>query len=245
MNNIIALCKELLYNNYDAKSSLEYLDSRLSRDVQNKFEFGYFPNSDNLSLISSVISKELLIDKQLISILNIESSHGKIIKTNSFFNYHPLVMPYKDVYGKTIAMVGRSLLSEDKRRELKIPKYKNTVFKKSNNLFGLNEAKEEILNKDFVYVVEGQFDVIKSHENNIYNIVALGNSSMSAYQFGLLLRYTNNIKLLLDNDDAGISGRNKIISLFGRFANIENVYLPQGYKDIDEYFAGGNLYLES
>ena len=60
---------------------------------------------------------------------------------------------------------------------------------------------------------------------------------MSDYQFSLLTRYTNDIFLLLDNDEAGEKGRKKIISKFSKFANIHNFYLPEPYKDIDEYLS--------
>jgi DNA primase len=56
-----------------------------------------------------------------------------------------------------------------------------------------------------------------------------------------LLRYTNNIVLLLDNDEAGEKGRNLIINKFGKFANIQNMYIPPSYKDIDEYIKSENI----
>jgi len=123
---------------------------------------------------------------------------------------------------------------------LKIPKYKNTsetnAFKKGNLLFGLYENKQSIIEKDCVYIVEGQFDVIKAVEKGFTNIVALGNSHMTSYQFSVISRYTDNIFLLLDNDEAGEKGRKRIVEKFGKLANIQNFYLPESYKDIDEYF---------
>lgn len=59
---------------------------------------------------------------------------------------------------------------------------------------------------------------------------------MTSYQFSVISRYTDNIYLLLDNDEAGVKGRRTIRKKFGDFANIQNFYLPKEYKDIDEYF---------
>ena len=92
-----------------------------------------------------------------------------------------------------------------------------------------------------MYIVEGQFDVIKSYEAGLNNVVALGNSNMSYNQFCLITRYTDNIFLLLDNDEAGEKGRKRIIDCFSKFANIRNFFLPDPYKDIDEFFSNNSL----
>lgn len=89
--------------------------------------------------------------------------------------------------------------------------------------------------------MEGQFDVIKAVEKGFKNIVALGNSNMTAYQFSVISRYSNNLFLLLDNDEAGQKGRKRIISKFGQLANIRNFYIPDDYKDIDEYITKGEI----
>jgi DNA primase len=146
-------------------------------------------------------------------------------------------MPYRDNQGKIIALVGRSLLNDADREEKKVHKYKNTTkFKKGNVLFGLYENKQYILDQNCVYVVEGQFDVIKAVEKGFSNIVGLGTASMTPYQFSVISRYTDNIRLLLDNDDTGEKGRKLILGKFGKLANIQNFYLLDSFKDIDEYF---------
>ena len=58
---------------------------------------------------------------------------------------------------------------------------------------------------------------------------------MTLYQFSIIKRYTNNLYLLLDNDEAGEKGRDKINSIYSKYSNIKNVRLPIGYKDIDEF----------
>ena len=241
LDNITEQCNFLLKNFPIAQACKEYLDSRLDANTQDFFKFGYFPDYANISALNSLIGNDTLVDNKLCYHKNMDDSMGSRSIQFSFFENYPLIMPFKDVYGEIIALVGRTLASEKQREVLKIPKYKNTIFTKGNHLFGLFENKKQILKQDFVYIVEGQFDVIKAHEKNMRNVVALGSSNMSGKQFALLCRYTNNIFLLLDNDEAGTKGRERIIKKFGNKANIRNFYLPDQYKDIDEFFVSNTL----
>ena len=228
---VINICSNLLENSPIAHEARCYLDNRLSKSSQKKFGFGFFPPQEDLNVLLSFIDKEDLFKQNLIYEKNIEDRLSMLF---SPMEQHNLIMPYRDVSGAIIAIVGRSLLDDEHRTELRISKYKNTSFEKSRNLFGLFESKYSIIEKNCVYIVEGQFDCIQAHDKNIRNVVALGSSNMSMEQLILLLRYTNNINLLLDNDEAGELGRERIIEKFGRFANIKNYRLPQGFKDLDE-----------
>ena len=229
---IVEACTYLLNNYSEASSCKEYLDKRLNHKSQDLFQFGYFPTTDNIQVLISLVGEELLINNSLFYSREIEDSLYPRRVNFSFFENHSLIMPYKDTYGNVVGIVGRSLLSD---KERKYSKYKNTDFSKSKYLFGLYENKKSIIENDSVFVVEGQFDTIKAVEKGFTNIVSLGGAGMSDYQFFILSRYTNNIFLLLDNDDAGEKGRKRIIEKFGKYANIHNFYLPEPYKDIDEY----------
>lgn len=235
MFEIIKACQFLLKNYLEASNCRDYLNSRLNHNSQDLFQFGYFPDINNIQALISIIGKDILFSKSLLYSKDIQDSQFPRTAIFSFFENYPLIMPYKDAYGKIIGIVGRSL-SNDK----KIPKYKNTSFKKSKHLFGLFENKTNIVNDGLVYIAEGQFDVIKSKESGMQNIVSLGSSNMSAYQFSVITRYTNNICLLLDNDEAGEKGRKRILDKFGKYANVHNFYIPEPYKDIDEYFSSNN-----
>lgn len=235
-DDIVKYCRYLLNSSPAAEKYLEYVSSRISPTMQDSFAFGYFPGTSNLELLTSLVDESILRSLSLLYSINIQDAVSARDINVCFFEHHPLIFPYKDVYGNIVAIGGRTLLDDDRRKELKIDKYKYSLnFKKGNHVFGLYEAKEAILEKDCVYIVEGQFDVIKAREKGIYNIVAIGGSSMSDYQLSLICRYTKNLFLLLDNDQAGDKGREKIVQKFGQVANINNVYLPPGYKDIDEY----------
>ena len=150
-------------------------------------------------------------------------------------------MPYRDLYGRVVAIVGRSLLNDKEREAIGVPKYKNTVFTKGSHLFGLNDARNSIIKEDKAYVVEGQFDMIKAFEKGITNVVAVGNSNITGYQLGLLRRYTNNIVLLFDTDEAGRMGADKAMGKFKQYANLRDVCLPAGYKDFDEFLGENGI----
>jgi DNA primase len=234
---LIESCQFLLNNFYEASLCKDYLDNRLSEESQNLFNFGYFPPISSISALTSIIDKNDLINLKLLFSKKIEDQSSQRELLYSYFENYPIILPFKDTYGAVVGIVGRTLLSEEERKKKKIAKYKNTVFSKRNYLFGLYENKKEILDKNSVYIVEGQFDVIKAVENNMKNVVALSNSNMSDIQFSLIKRYTNTIFLLLDNDEAGEKGRQKILYKFGDYADIQNIYLPKEYKDIDEWFS--------
>lgn len=245
LDKIFESCNYLLNNYPDAQTVRSYLDSRLNKDSQGKWRFGYFPNIENISAITDNIGFDSLLNSNLLYTRNIEDSLcARSILTNHFEN-HPLIMPFRNTYGEIVSLVGRSILDEASRTQKKIDKYKNTKasisFKKGNLLFGLFENKQSILDKGHVYVVEGQFDVIKASEIGFTNIVALGSKSMTDYQYSLISRYSSNIFLLLDNDEPGETGRRNILKKFGSYSNIKNFYIPNQYKDIDEYITKENI----
>ena len=180
-DEIIKSCSFLLREYPEAEYCREYLNSRISEKSQSEYEFGYFPPIDNIKSLTSIIGEDELKNNKLMFSKTIEDSLFPRIAYFSYFEDHPLIMPFKDQYGKIVAIIGRSLLSEEERKEKGISKYKNTIFTKSNYLFGLYQNKKHILENNMVYIVEGQFDVIKSSENILQNIVCVGGSSMSSY----------------------------------------------------------------
>lgn len=235
-DKITKIASDLLYSSDLASECRNYLSSRLNEEAQKIFNFGFFPPFEYLSLLSSYVSLEELQELSLLYLRDAATSEGIMHYNHGYFDLHPLIMPYRNCYGEIIGLVGRTFLSEEERKELGIAKYKNTQFVKGNHLFGLFEGKEEIIRKGFVYIVEGQFDAIKAYEQGIRNVVALGSANMTGVQFTLISRYTNDIRLLLDNDSAGTIGRERIIKKFGRCGkSVRNVFLPSGYKDLDEF----------
>lgn len=245
-DKVINACSYLLNNFPEASICRDYLDSRISKSSQDIFQFGYFPNENNINVLIDLVGKDLLKEIELLKIKTYENEFypdANKYEVIPYFKDHQLIMPFKNQYGKTYGIVGRSL-TPDKDRLKIIPKYKNTqeskLFKKGNLLFGLYENKKNIIEQNSVFIVEGQFDVIKAYESGFRNVVALGNCNMTAYQFSVITRYTDNIFLLLDNDEAGGKGRRRILNKYGKLANIRNFYLPEQYKDVDEYLSNNS-----
>jgi DNA primase len=237
-SQVLTICKSLLKQN---KENLNYLNSRIPKNIQNKFEFGYFPPTNELNLLTDKFDKKILKSLKLISEYNINDSINTTV-TDSFFNYHNLIFPVKDDYNHIVGFAGRTLLPKEEMEKLKINKYKNYKFERSLYLFGLDLAKDYIRKSESVIVVEGQFDCISCHRFGFHNVVALSGSSMSDFHFYLLRKYgAKNITLILDNDTAGEKGAKSIIKRFGNIVNIKNLILPSEYKDIDNYLNSGNL----
>lgn len=236
LDKIVESCQYLLDSYPEAQATKDYLDLRLSQESRTRFQFGYFPNTDNLRVLTDLVGEDLLLEEELFYHRSIEDSlFPRKIKV-CYFEHYPLLMPFRDPYGTIVGLVCRTLLPEAEQKRLQIPKYKNTKnFNKGNYLFGLHENKQHILDKNSVYVVEGQFDMIKATEIGFNNIVALGTNMMTLYQFSVISRYTSNIFLLLDNDEGGNKGRMNAMKNFGHLANIRDFYIPENYKDIAEY----------
>lgn len=210
---------------------LKYLkdERRLSDDTIATFSLGSFPVGDDFDDLVNYIGYEVARE---INILGYDDS-GKVNK----FKHNNVVVPIFDAYGSPIAIIGRTLLSEDKRKELGVGKYINTPFKKSMNLFGLNINKQSIRNKGTIHVVEGNFDVITAYQHNIKNVAAASWANLTKGQLVIASRYAKNINLMFDNDEAGINGAEKVIE---RYSNISDLTIyskkiPSKYKDLDEY----------
>jgi DNA primase len=158
----------------------------------------------------------------------------------SQFKLYPIVIPVYNLYGQPIAIGCRTLLTDKKRKKMGIPKYRNSVYKKTFNLFGLDRAVGAIREADKVFVVEGYFDAIMAHQKGILNVVATSGTIFSERQLIILSRYTNNICLLFDNDEPGrISVRKVMESRNVDGINLTCEFTPKGYKDLDEYLRNG------
>jgi DNA primase len=215
---IISACKELLNSFPPALPIKSYLQERIPPSTIDKFDFGYFPSKQYSNVLNSIVGEN-----------------------NIQLHDHNLIMPYRDVYGNIVAIVGRTILTDKERNLINIPKYKNTEFKKRNHLFGLNISKDFIIKNNLAFIVEGQFDCISAFEKGLNNIVAIGSANLTQEQFFLLFRYTNNIVLMLDDDEAGRKGEEKIIKTYSKYANIRRAKLPKGYKDIDEFLKDNDM----
>jgi DNA primase len=233
LKKAVRACQDLLLNSNNARKARRYLNSRLDKSDQMEWKFGYFPTDEKLDELTEMVNKKELESLKLYYPKFIEGGMAQ----HSHFSRHNLILPFYNAHGEIVALLGRCLLSEEERQEALLNKYiYNTGCRKDLFVYGLDKAKKSIIEKDYVILVEGQFDCIAAHSKNITNTVALGWANLSRYQMFQIHRYTNNIVVMLDNDEAGQKGKARIKNKFKDVANIKLISPPGGYKDIDEFF---------
>jgi len=239
-NKIIEACQEFLHLP-QAEPVTTYLNNRLSKTAQEKFLFGYFPTYNELHLLVDKVGEDILTEHHLLYKKFVQDGILQRSEIHCTLEQHNLIIPFYNVYNELVAIVGRTISSEEERKAQKLAKYKNTSFNKGHNLFNLNNAKQDILKKDYVIIVEGQFDCISASDKGLPNTVALGSSNMTWEQLALITRYTTNLKLLLDSDEAGQEGERRIVETFGKYAKIEKISLPSGFKDVDDFLKDNSV----
>ena len=141
-----------------------------------------------------------------------------------------VIFPWLNVSGKVVAFGGRLL---DARTKGVQQKYVNSpdseIYHKERELYGLYQAKKAIAKEDRVYMVEGYTDVIAMHQCGLENVVANSGTALSVYQIKLLRRFTQNITLLYDGDEAGIHAAMRGTDmLLQEGMNIKVLLLPDG-----------------
>lgn len=208
----------------DGEEGLNYFLGRgLTKKTINKFGLGYAPNSWNL-LIRHLKNKGFTLDEMRLAGL------AKAGEKNYYDVFRNRAMtPIIDVRGNVIAFGGRVL--DDSK-----PKYINTgdtlAYKKTNELFALNLAKDS--GKDSLILCEGYMDVIAMHQAGFTNAVAGCGTALTNEQVKLICRYTNEVILAYDADEAGQKAVEKAISLFRQTDIKVRVPVLQYGKDPDE-----------
>ncbi len=213
----------------DGKWARDYLIGRgLSLTTVKHFGLGAAPDSWD-SLINHLKSKGFSISDMISA-----NVVGKSQRGTYYDRFRKRVMfPIINIRGKVIAFSGRAMPGDDKAGG----KYVNTsdtpVYKKSENLFGMNFAKNYC--DERIILVEGNMDVISLHQAGFQNTVAALGTSFTLEQANIISRYTNEIILMLDADAAGqkaVKRAGEILKNTG--LNVRVIVIPDG-KDPDEY----------
>lgn len=194
------------------KKALNYVfkKRKLSKEIVQDFKVGYAPNGQKI-LTNFLIKKGFsLNDIRDAGLLN--RFGGDIFRNR-------MVITLKDASGEPVGFTGRTIDDEPNA-----PKYLNTpqtlLYDKSSNIFGLSQAKNEIRKTGFAVVVEGNMDVISSHQVDVRNVVATAGTAMTVNHLKALSRFSNDIRLCFDSDQAGINATERAISL-GQQAGVE------------------------
>jgi DNA primase len=223
--------RDLLMNSDEGKSiGLSYFRERGFNDrTIEKFELGYALNEwDNLTRTAT--GKGYTEDMLEKAGLLIRKDEGK--KYDRFRGR--VIFPVHNLSGKVIAF-GARILTKEKDQ----PKYINSpeteIYHKSNVLYGMYQAKNEIRKQEFCYLVEGYTDVISMHQASIENVVASSGTALTEDQIKLMRRFTENVTVLYDGDAAGIKAAVRGIDLVLKGGlNVRIVLLPDS-EDPDSY----------
>jgi len=220
INKISALVFQKILRNYKyAQNAREYLAGRkINSETIDKFMIGFAPNKKILG--------QFLQDRHF------TFSEIKLAGNPEKF-YERIMFPIFDVLGNVVAFTGRTLNNEVQ------PKYLNTpetpIFHKSKILYGLNFAKNAVKNEKFTIVLEGQMDVILSHQAGVENVVATSGTSLTSDHLKIISRYSGNIAFCFDSDDAGFNALKKAIMLaYEMEISPFSIKIPEGFKDVGE-----------
>lgn len=207
------------------KTVCEYVfyKRNLNRATVQEFRIGYAPA--NGKALITVLKKRGFTEQEL-------ETAGLLnrFKTDLFKNR--MMVPFIDTTGNVIGFTARIIGQGE-------PKYLNTpetlLFNKSKFIFGLHNAKESIRRNNFVVIVEGNMDVISSHQAGVKEAVATSGTAMTEQHLKALSRLTTDIRLAYDGDSAGVKATERAIMMAGDLGiDLTVISDYHGAKDPDE-----------
>lgn len=219
--------EDILHNDVDGVAiGMQYFRSRGFRDdIINKFRLGFCTASRDA--MAKAARKAGYKDEYLVKTgLCFKRDNGDLLDRFS----GRVMFPWLGISGKITAFGGRLLDSRTKGVQ---QKYVNSpdseIYHKERELYGIYQAKKAIAKLDLVYMVEGYTDVISMHQCGIENVVANSGTALSVHQIRTLHRFTNNIVLLYDGDEAGIHAAMRGTDmLLAEGMNVKVMLLPDG-----------------
>ena len=197
-------------------------------DIIRKFQLGYSPEQKN-ALTNEALKEGYKLDYLVKTGLTIQKDDYKVDRFRG-----RIIFPIHGLTGNVIGFGGRILRSDDK-----MAKYLNSpesdIYQKSRILYGLYHAKQAIVKQEKCFLVEGYTDVLGLHQAGIENVVASSGTSLTTEQIRLIKRFTNNVTIIYDGDEAGIKASLRGIDMvLEEGLNIKVVPLPEG-EDPDSY----------
>ena len=203
-----------------------FYQRHLNRGTVETFRIGYAPMSGNA--LTTFLKKRGFTAKELEDAGLVNQYGGDLFRGR-------MTIPLMDQGGRVIGFTGRIIDSSIKDT----PKYLNTpetiLYNKGRHIFGLSQAREAIRRSEFVVVVEGNMDVISSHQAGVREAVATAGTAMTESHLKSFSRMTNDIRLAYDGDEAGVRAAERAISMaskFGIYLSVIDDY--HGCKDADE-----------
>lgn len=210
-------------------SALDYVTKtrRFNRQAIIDFGVGYSPN--NGSALTDFLLKKGFSEQDL------KTAGLSVVRRGALSDMFRgrIMIALADGFGKTIGFTARLLEANDNA-----PKYINTpstpLYDKSHHVYGLHLAKKAIREAGFAVIVEGNLDVIASHQAGQKNVVATAGTAMTEYQLKSLSRLAPAVRLAFDQDQAGLAATERAIPIASKVGlNLEIITVPSG-KDPDE-----------
>jgi DNA primase len=222
LENLTIFYHRCLLESSSAGKVRDYLKSRgITSDTINKFNLGFAPKGQLLQL---ALKKGHTVDEL--------AKAGLITKTEFEYMSERIVFPIYDVQGRVVAFGGRTIGSQE-------PKYLNTpetlVYSKSSNLYGLYQALSELRKERKMIVLEGYMDVVIPQQFGIVGAVATLGTAFTQNHAKLIARYSDDVILLFDADNAGRTATHKALEILTESGVEAKVsFLPE-HVDADEY----------
>ncbi len=207
------------------KPACEYVfyKRNLNRQTVAEFQIGYSPASGKA--LKTVLEKRGFTESEL-------EAAGLLNRYKTDMFRDRMMVPFIDAGGDVIGFTARIIGKGE-------PKYMNTsdtiLFNKSKFIFGLYQAKEAIRRSGFVIIVEGNMDVISSHQAGVKEAVATSGTAMTDQHLKILSRLTSDIRLAYDGDEAGIKAAERAIKMAQELGiDLSIISNYHGAKDPDE-----------
>ena len=217
-------------NDFGRTVGLSYFRQRgYNDDIIRKFGLGFA--SHHPDTLVDAARKEGYKEEYLIgATLCVTRENGQV--SDRF--YDRVMFPIHSISGRVIAFGGRTL-----KKDKNVPKYVNSenseIYKKSDAVYGIFFAKSAMARDKKCYLVEGYTDVISMHQAGITNVVAPCGTALTAGQIRLMKRFSPDVTIIYDNDEAGINASLKNINLLlEEGMNVRVLLLPEG-EDPDSF----------
>jgi DNA primase len=210
--------------------ALEYVvkKRKLTRETIRDFQIGYGP--DSWSALTDFLTKHGFTQQELLQGGLAGQKEGR----NTIYDLFRgrIMFTITDREGRPVGFTGRVL-------DDSLPKYLNTpqtaLYDKSQAIFGFALAREAIRAGDEVVLVEGNMDVVASHQAGVKQVVAASGTALTLEQLRTLSKLTKKIKLAFDADRAGLAATERAIELGQKLGlTLRMVEMPDGVKDADE-----------
>jgi DNA primase len=209
---------DILINNDEGKSIgySYFMERALRHDIVAKFQLGYSLEARNAFTTAALKNgyAPKYLAKTGMSIISNRHVEGTELTAQDLFDRYAgrVMFPIHDDGGRVVAFGGRTL-SNDKKTAKYINSPETDIYNKSKILYGLWMGKKTIQEKDSCFLVEGYMDVIAMHQSGIENVVASSGTSLTVDQIKSIHRFTKNIVVLYDGDEAGQKASNRAIPL--------------------------------